>query len=75
MNVDVSSEIVIRRPRTEVATYSANPDNAPAWLVNIKTVEWKTPPPVYSRITDCLRRSFPRAAAGLHLRGCGTGSR
>src|SRR5438128_4281747 len=46
MNVDVSSEVVIQRPRNEVAEYSSNPDNAPTWYVNIKTVEWKTPPPV-----------------------------
>src|SRR5439155_3114145 len=25
---------------------SSNPDHAPTWYVNIKTVEWKTPPPV-----------------------------
>jgi len=46
MLVDVSSQIVIARPRHEVAEYCANPGNAPAWYVNIKTVEWKTPPPV-----------------------------
>jgi uncharacterized membrane protein len=46
MKVDVSNEIVIRRPLTEVAEYSANPANAPNWYVNIKAVEWKTPPPV-----------------------------
>ena len=44
--MDVSTEIVIQRPRDEVAAYSANPDNAPNWYRNIKTVEWKTPPPV-----------------------------
>ena len=46
MTVDVSSEIVIQRPRNEVAEYSSNPDHAPTWYVNIKTVEWKTQPPV-----------------------------
>ncbi len=52
MKVDVRSEIEIDRPKAQVAEYAANPDHAPLWYENIKSVEWKTPPPaqVGSRI-------------------------
>ncbi|MGN7147606.1 SRPBCC family protein [Arthrobacter sp. SAFR-179] len=33
--MNVQTEVVINRPRTQVADYAANPDNAPQWYVNI----------------------------------------
>ena len=44
--VDVLTEIVIDRPREEVAEYVVDPTNAPEWYVNIDSVDWETPPPV-----------------------------
>lgn len=43
--VDVTTKIVIARPRSEVGAYCCDPDNATAWYVNIKTVQWQTPKP------------------------------
>ena len=46
MAVDIETSVVIERPRAEVADFAANPSNAPSWYVNIKSVEWKTEPPL-----------------------------
>ena len=46
MTVDVQSAILINRPLQDVSRYAADPDNAPLWYVNIKSVEWMTPPPM-----------------------------
>ena len=61
MAVDVTTEIVIARPRHEVAAFAVDPERAALWYVNLRSVEWKTEPPlvVGSRIAfvaEFLRR-------------------
>jgi hypothetical protein len=44
--VDVQTEILINRPKYVVSEYAANPDSAPEWYDNIKSVQWETPKPL-----------------------------
>ena len=55
--VDVTTETDIRRPRSVVASYTTDLANATSWYQNIKSVEWKTPPPlaVGSRVAFVAR--------------------
>jgi hypothetical protein len=46
MAVDVITETMIARPRDQVAAFAGDPSRAPDWYVNIKSIEWKTPPPL-----------------------------
>lgn len=46
MEVDVTTEIEIARPRAEVAAFATDPDNATKWYRNIKRVGWVTPKPL-----------------------------
>jgi uncharacterized membrane protein len=46
MAVDIVTEIVIDRPIETVSAYASNPDHAPDWYVNVKSVEWKSPQPL-----------------------------
>lgn len=45
-DVDVLTEVVIRRPHDQVAQYAGDPAKAPEWYVNIQAVEWRTAPVV-----------------------------
>ena len=46
MGVDVQVETVVARAPAEVAAYAGDPTNAPEWYVNIRSVQWRTEPPV-----------------------------
>lgn len=46
MPVEIKTEIVIDRPRAEVAAFAADPDNATAWYEHVKRVVWRTPKPL-----------------------------
>ena len=46
MDVDVTTEITIDRPRAEVAEYTCDPDHATEWYANITDVKWKSPKPL-----------------------------
>jgi uncharacterized membrane protein len=46
VDVDVQVEITIRRPVGVVSVYAADSANAQTWYENIKSVEWKTEPPL-----------------------------
>jgi uncharacterized protein YndB with AHSA1/START domain len=63
MPVDVLTEIVIDRPRHQVAEFAADPTNAPAWYRNIKTVRWETEPAV----TVGARMAFVASFLGREL--------
>lgn len=46
MDVDVTTEIIIDRRRSEVAEYACEPNHATDWYANITEVNWKSPKPL-----------------------------
>ncbi len=46
MSVDVTTQIVIARPRAIVSAYASNPEHAPVWYANIVSSQWFTEPPL-----------------------------
>jgi hypothetical protein len=46
VTLDVTTETVIDRSAAEVAAYAGDPTNAPEWYANIRSIEWRTPPPL-----------------------------
>lgn len=62
--VDVDVETVIAAPPEQVAAFAGDPGNAPRWYANIRSVEWRTEPPlrVGSRM-DFVARFLGRTLA------------
>jgi uncharacterized membrane protein len=46
VDVDVTTQVVVARPRADVAAFATDPRNAPQWYANIRSVELLTDPPV-----------------------------
>jgi Polyketide cyclase / dehydrase and lipid transport len=56
--VEVTCDIVIDRPRAEVAAFASDPDNATAWYEAIENVKWKTPRPLAVGTRICFVARF-----------------
>jgi hypothetical protein len=46
VTVEVVTSTMIARPCADVAAFASNPENAPRWYKNIKSVRWVTAPPL-----------------------------
>jgi uncharacterized membrane protein len=46
MTIDVTAQVEIRRPVSEVAAYMIDPRNDPAWIGGVREVRMETPPPL-----------------------------
>ena len=77
MQVDVTTEIDIDRPRRDVAAFAVDPDNATAWYANIRSVRWETPQPVQvgSRVAFEARSLGRKLAYTYEIRELEPGTR
>lgn len=77
MAVDVETSIEIACPRSVVAAFVSNPDNATRWYSNIKSINWLTIPPavVGSRIAFVAQFLGRRIAYTYEVREITDGER
>ena len=77
MAVDVETSIEIECPRSVVAAFVSNPDNATSWYSNVKSINWLTTPPavVGSRIAFVAQFLGRRIAYTYEVREITDGER
>jgi hypothetical protein len=76
MGVDVRVETIIGRPVAEVAAYAGDPGNAPEWYSNIRSIRWRTTPPVaVGSELDFVAHFLGRRIAYTHPRTADLGVR
>jgi hypothetical protein len=56
--VDVITSAVINCNCEKVAAFAANPDNAPEWYQNIKSIEWKSERPIQKGTLLAFKAAF-----------------